>query len=165
MFADLVHATNQIQLTLEQHGGWGPHLLHSWKSVYNLKVGPPFPCFLHICGSPFLDSNDQGLCSTVVFTTKKRNPCVCGSAKFKPVLFKVNYIQSLSWALGFPGGSDGEEAACNAGDPGSIAGLGKFPGVQNNYPLQYSCLENPMDWEAWQATVHGVPKSQTWLSN
>ena len=47
--------------------------------------------------------------------------------------------------MGFPGGSDGEELACNVGDLGSIPGLGRSPGERNSYPLQYSCLENPMD--------------------
>ena len=66
--------------------------------------------------------------------------------------------------MGFPGGSDGKEsAACNAEDLGSIPGLGGSPGEGNRYPLQYSCLENPMDRGAWRATVHGVAKSQTWL--
>ena len=65
----------------------------------------------------------------------------------------------------FPGGSDGKESACNAGDPGSIPGWGRFPGEGNGYPLQYSCLKNPMDKETWQATVHGVAKSQPRLSN
>ena len=50
---------------------------------------------------------------------------------------------------GFPGGSDSKESACVAGDPGSIPGLGKFPGVGNGNPLQYSCLENSMDRVAW----------------
>ena len=61
----------------------------------------------------------------------------------------------------FPGGSDGKESACNAGDPGSIPGFGRFPGEGNGYPLEYSCLKNSMDRKAWQATVHGVIKSQT----
>ena len=65
----------------------------------------------------------------------------------------------------FPSGSDGKESACSAGDPGSIPGSGRFPGEENINPLQYSCLENPVDGEAWQATVHGVTKSQTWLSD
>ena len=51
------------------------------------------------------------------------------------------------------------------GDLGSIPGLGRSPGERNGNPLQYSCLENPMDGGAWWATVHGVAKSQTQLSN
>ena len=61
----------------------------------------------------------------------------------------------------FPGGSDGKESACHAGDPGSIPGLGRSPGEGNGNPLQYSCLENSTDRGAWQATVHGVVKSRT----
>ena len=60
-----------------------------------------------------------------------------------------------------PGGSDGEES----GDLGSIPGTGKSPGEGNCNPLQYPCLENPMDRGAWRATVHGVTKSQTQLSD
>ena len=66
---------------------------------------------------------------------------------------------------GFPGGSDGKESACKAGDPGSIPGLGGSPGEGKGYPLQYPCLENPMDRGAWRAAVHGVTKSQTRLSD
>ena len=58
--------------------------------------------------------------------------------------------------MGFPGGSDGKESAYNAGDPGSISGLGRSPEEENGYPLQYSCLENSMDRGAWHTTVHGV---------
>ena len=54
---------------------------------------------------------------------------------------------------------------CNAGDLGSIPGLGRSPGEGNGNPLQYSCLENRMDGGAWWATVHGVAKSWTRLSN
>ena len=63
--------------------------------------------------------------------------------------------------LGFPVGSDGKESACHVGDLGLIPGLGRSPGKGNDYPLQYSCLENPMDRGAWQATVSGVAKNQT----
>ena len=66
---------------------------------------------------------------------------------------------------GFPGGSDGKESACNAGDLGLSPGLGRSPGEGNGYPLQYSGLENSTDGGAWQATVHGVAESQTWLRN
>ena len=65
--------------------------------------------------------------------------------------------------LGFPGGSDSKESACNVGDLGLIPGSGRFPGEGNDNPLQYSCLENSMDRGAWGATVHGVTKSQTQL--
>ena len=63
---------------------------------------------------------------------------------------------------GFPGGSDGKEPACNAGDPGLIPGLGRSPGEGNGYPLQYFCLENSMDRGAWWATVHGVVRARPW---
>ena len=63
------------------------------------------------------------------------------------------------------GGSEVKVSACDAGDPGSIPGLGRSPGEGNGNPLQYSCLENPMDRGAWRAIVHGVAKSQTRLSD
>ena len=66
---------------------------------------------------------------------------------------------------GFPGGSDGKRSARNQGDPGLIPGLGRAPGEGNCNLFQYSCLENPMDGEAWWATVHGVTKSRTRLSD
>ena len=66
--------------------------------------------------------------------------------------------------LGFPGGSEDKASACNAGDLGSIPGLGRSPGEGNGNPLQYSCLESPMDRGAWWTTVHGVAKSWTRLS-
>ena len=65
--------------------------------------------------------------------------------------------------MGFCGGSDGKESTCNAGDLGLILGLGRSPRGGHGNPLQYSCLENPMDRGAWQATVHGVAESQTRL--
>ena len=72
--------------------------------------------------------------------------------------------------LGFPGGSDGKEFTCNAGDLGLIPGSERSPGEGNGYPLQYSCLENPLDRGAGGdgvgiATVPGVARSRTQLSN
>ena len=63
--------------------------------------------------------------------------------------------------LGFTGGSDGKDSACNAGYLGSIPGLGRSPEEGNGNPLQYSCLKNSMKRGAWQATVHVVAKSDT----
>ena len=70
--------------------------------------------------------------------------------------------------MGFPDGSADKEPTCNVGDTGgvdSIPGSGRSPGGGNGNPLQYSCLEHPMDRGAWWAKVHGVTKSQTQLSD
>ena len=65
--------------------------------------------------------------------------------------------------MGFPGGSDGKQSACNAGDPASILVSGRSLGEGNGNQLQYSCLENPMGGGAWWATVHWVANSWTRL--
>ena len=65
----------------------------------------------------------------------------------------------LDW--GFPSGSDGKVSACNVGDLDSIPGLGRSPGEGNGNPIQYPCLENPMDRGALWATVHGITESDT----
>ena len=61
-------------------------------------------------------------------------------------------------SLDLPGGSEGKESACNAGDPGSIPRSERSPGEEKGNPLQYSCPGNPMDRGVWWATVHGVTK-------
>ena len=89
------------------------------------------------------------------------NPILCPTTAAEEA--KVDQIYEDLW--GFPSGSDGKETVCNAGDSGSIRGSGKFPGEGNGNPLQYSCLEDSMDREAWWATVHGVANSLTQLSD
>ena len=74
-------------------------------------------------------------------------------------------IHTATETLAIPCGSEGKASACNARDLGSIPGWRRSPGEGNDNPLQYSCLENPMDGEAWWATVHGVAKSRTRLSD
>ena len=74
-------------------------------------------------------------------------------------------IPQPSKLKGFLSGSALKESTYNAGDEGSVPGSGRSPGEGNGNPLQYSYLENPMDREAWWATVHGVTKSQTRLSD
>ena len=77
---------------------------------------------------------------------------------FKAIKPTYQLLFSTRSLLGFPGGSDGKVPACSAGDPGSIPGLGRSPGEGNGNPLQDSCLENPMDRGAWQATVYGIAR-------
>ena len=71
----------------------------------------------------------------------------------------LHLILLLIWY--FPGSSDSKQSAFNAGDHGSFPESGRSPGEWHVYPLQYSCLENSMDRVVWQATVHGITKSQT----
>ena len=78
--------------------------------------------------------------------------------------YSVSPGNSTQWSIvtkGFPAGSEGKESACNVGDLGLIPGSGRSPREGNGNPLQYSCLENPMDREAWWATVHGLPELDT----
>ena len=76
--------------------------------------------------------------------------------------FLVIQFMDSRW---FPGASDGKESVYNEGDPGSIPGSGRSLGEGNGYPCQFSCLENSKDREAWKATVQGIVKSWTRLSD
>ena len=87
------------------------------------------------------------------------------SLEIKTFHFTWRDILNLNTYEAFPSGSDGKESACNAEDTCSIPESGRSPGEGNGNPFQYSCLENPMDRGAWQATGHGVTKSQIQLSN
>ena len=87
----------------------------------------------------------------VFFVLETENTCV--------------FINAFGFCFGdLPGGSDGKEFACNAGEQGSIPGLGRSPREGKGYSLQYSCLGNPVDRQAWRATVHRVKKSSARLS-
>ena len=124
----------------------------------------------HICsiyGSAF--STGAIWVTSVMFSNKvsvllqqeeqKHGPC---PNVHKPTIEYI-YIEIVNY-LGFPGGSDGKESACNARDLGSIPGSGRSPGEGNGYPLQYSCLKNYMDRGAWQATAHGVTVRHDWVN-
>ena len=91
-------------------------------------------------------------CQTLFFWASKSLQMVSAAMKLKD-----------AYSLDFPGGSDGKVSAYNVGNLGSIPGSGRSPGEGNGNPLQYSCLENPMDRGAWRAIVHEVAKSQTQL--
>ena len=80
-----------------------------------------------------------------------------------------NCLRRIRWNCkgwqGFPGGSVVKNPPANAGEAGSTPGSGRSPGKRDGNPFQYSCLENPMDREAWRATFYGITKSQTRLSD
>ena len=76
-----------------------------------------------------------------------------------------HYSNHFAIRTGFPGGSAVKNQPANAGDVGSVLGLGRSLGGGNGHPLQYSGLENPMDRGTWRAAVHGVPKVWTQLNN
>ena len=76
-----------------------------------------------------------------------------------PPPVQVYILKGVLMVRDFPCGSDSKKSSCNAGDLGSIPGSGRSPGEGNGNPLQYSCLENPMDRGAWRATVHGIAES------
>ena len=93
-----------------------------------------------------------------------KNPLRCKRPRFSLWLGKFPWRRDRLPSpvfLGFPGGSECKESACIAGDLGSIPGVGRFPGGGHGNPLQYSCLQNPVDRGAWWPTVHGVAKSWT----
>ena len=103
---------------------------------------------------------------------KKTRKTLTENIKLKKIFFKkrfngyINKLQCISLfgfllKQGLPGGAVIKNLPANAGGTGSIPGSGRFPGGGNGTPLQYSCLGNPTDRGAWQATVHGVAKSQT----
>ena len=108
--------------------------------------------YIYYCGKESLRRNGVALtvhkslkCSTWIQSQKWQNDL--GLFSSQAVQYHSN--TSLCPNLGFPGGSDGKVSAHNAGDPGSIPGLGRSPGEGNGNPLQYSCLENSMDGGAW----------------
>ena len=84
---------------------------------------------------------------------KKKTEHLCSyfhnHSNFRSLIRILNIYWCNAFFLGFPGGSDGKASACNAEDPGLIPGLGRSPGEGNGDPLQYSCLENSVDWGAW----------------
>ena len=90
-----------------------------------------------------------------------KSPSTIQEIQFSPWAGKIPWRKKwlpTSVFMGFPGGSDSKESACNAQDLSLIPGLGRFPGEGNGY-----CLENSMDRGVWRATVHGIAKGQTWL--
>ena len=113
------------------------------------RAGVTDSCQRHLQGSATV-----GLCTPL--TKGKRDSGLLNLSSYN---YQIIWT-ALQQLWGFPCGSDGKVSAYSVGDLGSIPGLERSPGKGNGNPLQYSCLENPMDGGAQQATVHGVAKSQ-----
>ena len=92
----------------------------------------------------------------------------CGLLYCRQILYHLSSWEVFffcTWVFFHCGGSDSKESACSAGELGSVPRLGRYPGERSDYLFQYSCLENSVDRGDWQATVQGVAKSWTQLSN
>ena len=144
------------------------------RADYTVSARGPLPltikssCLLIVGGRGELASGQVSLCSPYSWLLASQ----IKQSFHQPDLFIGFWAASTShfWLqnhklLGFPRSWNGKESSCNAGDQGSNPGLERSPGGGNGYPLQYSSLENSMNREAWWATVHGVTKSWTQLSN
>ena len=124
-------------------------------------------------GFPGGSVGKESSCNTVDLDSVPGSGKIPGEGNGNPLQYSYlgNPMDRWVWQAIVPGvarvrhNSEGKVCACNVGDLGLIPGWGRSPGEGNGNPLQYSCLENPVDEEAWWATVYGVAKSRTWLSN
>ena len=139
---------------------WLPVAIHPQKSSWAVLgvteahlATPPWAA-----GHCRLGITEGSYCGRKQALGRKLVVSLCG--RWENAQWFSSICQTPPHKLGFPCGSGGKESACNAGDLGSIPGLGRSPGEGNSYPLQYSGLENFMD-----CIVHAVAKSRTWLSN
>ena len=107
---------------------------------------------IHFTNTQFLNQGKNKIIKLEIIKSYYLKFNSCGKATLKKRILLFSYLL---------GGSDGKESACNEGDPASIPGLGRSPGNGNGNPFQYSCLENPIEGGAWNATVQGVTKSLT----
>ena len=124
----------------------------------------PFPVPFHLPQKETLCPLNSSFPSTPTQGSHYSAFCLCEYDCSRD-LFKVEPSTTCSFASGFPGGSDSKECASKQETGVRIPGLARSPGEGKDRLLQYSCLENSTDRGAWWATVHGVAKSQTWLSD
>ena len=126
----------------------GRTLLTFWKSIFDVTVKLGFCVLFSSCRHEEVEG--KGLAAL---------PLSCSASELSAAETQSKTHQRASQ------GHSGEEPTCQCRRHGSIPGSGRPPGGGNGTPLQYSCLGNPMDRGVWQGTIHGVTKSQTWLSD
>ena len=130
----------------------------SFQVVANGRISFSHMAVYWICCIFFIHSSTDGRLGCIHILAIVNNVAINAG-------MQISFRYPIFISFWFPGGSDGKTSACNAGDLGSIPGLGRSPGEGNGNPLQHSCLENPMDRVAWWAAVQGVAESWTRLSD
>ena len=130
--------------------------IHSLIFLFNKHLLSPTMCLVNM-GGPVLHAFGPGLRCGVLCWALRRSTRLRVWESWGALVPTLTIVKKQM----LPRWRGGKEPASNAGDLGPVPGLGRSPGGGNGNPLQYSCLENPMDRRAWQATVHGVAKSQT----
>ena len=122
-------------------------LVAQW--VENLPANAENPGLIHESGRYPEEGNGSPLQYSCLESSMDRGAWSATVHGFPKSQMQLKWLSMHTKLLGFPGGSDGKESTCNSGDSGSIPRLGRYPGEGNGYPLQYSCLENPMYRGAW----------------
>ena len=134
----------------------GHQMLTHWTRKIIVEEGHTVPQLVHILHL-IVQHFKVGMCVAGRGGLRADADTLSGICFEVSLVFHFSAIMRLSSSFpGLPCGSEDKASACSAGDLGSIPGLGRSPGEGNGNPLQYSCLENPMDGGAWWATVHGV---------
>ena len=143
-------------------GGWRPPPCRPWAGIPRAFPDSDCSCAELCAGQPVCSLQHRGLVRPSSGETVSGKRAAGGLHGHQPGCSGVcSSVIATFLGLNSPGGSDGKECACNAGDLGPIPGSGRSSGEGNGNPLQASCLENPMDRGAWQAKVHGVANSRT----
>ena len=139
-----------------------PVLVHIRFHSLCVCLSPPIAIYFSI----FISFLEHTHTHTLILTHS--HTCIVSNTWHGPQCYRICHSRMTTVVrtfVCFPGSSDSKASAYNAEDPALIPGSGRSPGEGNGHPLQYSCLENSMDWGAWWATVHGVEKSWTQLSD
>ena len=152
----LTARTETLKLKIESERCWNFTLTST-----NPRIVPSFT--LPLKPFPWNQWGSSGLSMSCPFSLLKALQQICCTGVYPSLVHKN--IDTLLLTMGLTGGSDSKEFVCNVGDLGSIPELRRSPGECNRDPLKFPGLENFLDTGVWQATIHGVAKSQTRLSN